>query len=120
MALRSALMRTTAVITLLEALHVDVVERGLEVMRGLLEGHRLATIECRLVALEAVVARALVVAMEGLLELVDGELHAVPRGGADHGHPPDDCVSDEDIGRALGPPSARDRGDDRASAQDGE
>src|SRR2546430_2413512 len=54
---------------------------------------------------------------DDLVELIDRELHAVPRGGADHGHPPDDCVSDEDIGRTE---LARGRGDDRAGAQDGE
>src|SRR5437868_956395 len=89
-ALRSAEIKTTAVITALQALHVDVVERGLEVVGGLLEGHRLAAVQRGFVAVEAIGGRALVVPVEGLLELIDGELHPVPRGGADHGHPPDD------------------------------
>src|SRR5258708_2308404 len=99
-------MRTIAVIISSqpsEALHVDVVQGRFQIVRGLLEGHRLAAIERGFIAVEAVGGRALVVAVERLLQLVDGELHPVARGGADHGHPPDGCVSDEDIGRASGP-----------------
>src|SRR5690242_6943785 len=55
----------------LEALHVDVVEGGLEIVRGLLERHRLPAVQRGLVAVEAVGARALVVAVERLLELID-------------------------------------------------
>src|SRR5258708_8519304 len=86
-AFRSALMRTIAVIISSqpsEALHVDVVQGRFQIVRGLLEGHRLAAIERGFIAVEAVGGPAPVLAVERLLQLVDGELHPVPRRGAHH------------------------------------
>src|SRR5688500_20208597 len=83
-------MRTTDVITCSsssQALHVDVVERGLHEMRGLLVGHRATAVERGLVRIERVRTRQRVVLVECLLELVDRELDAVTRRGADHEAP---------------------------------
>src|SRR5205823_14832513 len=57
---RSAVMRTTAVITDSKALHVDVVQGRLHVMRGLLKAHRLAPVEGGLVRVQRVLGRLLV------------------------------------------------------------
>src|SRR6266511_2226200 len=67
---RSAVMRTTAVIiaTALQALHVNVVQRRLHDVRGLLVAHRFATLERGLVRLVGVLIRALVVTVERFLE----------------------------------------------------
>ena len=68
-----------------QALDVDVVQRRLHVVRGLLETHRLAAIERGLVRVERVLARLVVVHVELLFALVDRELDAVTRGRADQG-----------------------------------
>src|SRR5437867_4032537 len=75
----------------LETLDVDVVERGLHEMRGFLVSHRLAALQRGLVRLVGVLIRPLVVAVETLLELVDGELDAVASGAADQDGPPGAC-----------------------------
>jgi hypothetical protein len=68
-------MSTTAVIIArLEALDVDVVQRGLHQMRRLLVAERLAALERRGVRLVGVLVRPLVVAVELFLELVDGSI----------------------------------------------
>src|SRR5437773_716158 len=79
----SAVIRTTAVITPLEALHVDVVQGRLHVVRGFLKGHRPAAIERCLVRIEAVLARLFVEDVELLFALIDRELDAVTRRRAD-------------------------------------
>src|SRR5438093_8027240 len=69
-------------ISCLQALDVDVVERRLHEVSGLLKSHRLAPVERRLVRVERVFVRPVVVHMELLLEQVDSELHAVAGCGA--------------------------------------
>ncbi len=67
----------------LKALDVDVVECGLDVVRGFLKGHGPAPIERRLVRVERVLARLLVEYVELLFALIDRELDAVTRSRAD-------------------------------------
>src|SRR5258706_9681371 len=84
---RSAVISTQAVITSSprsQTFDVDVVERGLHVVRGLLKAHGLAAGERGAVGVVDVSARLLVIAVERLFELVDRQLDAVARGTADH------------------------------------